>query len=203
MRCHARLLKPLALSLAVCLSSLSCAGLQRHVPVSPSPTPPIQLQQEHVALTVELVDADQTKDIFGTDLVARGIQPLVIHIHNGSDQTYAFQKAHIEPRLLPTAEAARRTSENFIVTGLHLVKWLILWIPAIIFPSMRATTHRPALVKDIRADFTREEIPDTTIEPNGSVNGLVFIRVLQPGERIRITLINTQTQQPLAFEVPR
>ena len=169
---------------------------------SKNTSPVGQIQKDSVSVGVEVVDADQTQDIFGTNLLRRRIQPLVITIQNESDQTYHFSKADVDAHYIPASKVARHTYENPLITGVRMIGWVIWLIPACVFPSLRKNLHRPAMHRDVQADFAREEIADADIGPHGRAQGFLFIRPLAPGSRIRVKLIRVPTQEPLTFDIP-
>ncbi len=211
----------LVLALVVCLPNLSDAAHHRNK-LSGSQSGSLSGQGQghesriadyagrvvkaNVSVVVERIGADQTKDIFGVDLVGRGVQPLTIQIQNRSGQTYTFRKANVDEHYISAAEAARYACPNPIITGLRFVRWIVCWIPAYILEqfveSFEGATRRPLTNQDIRAAFMKEEITDTAIGPNGSLSGFMFIRPPPRGSRLNMKLINVQTQEPLVFEVP-
>ncbi len=173
----------------------------------PSPTgqmtaPAVRVEKAGVSVEVAVIDPDQTTDIFGVDLVRKGIQPLMMTIRNGGAQTYRFRKADVGAHYLPAAAVARHAYENPIVTGGRVAGWLVWQAPAFVFPSLQRGTRRPALRRDVLRDFTREEIADTEIGPGGSARGFLFIRPGERGQPFTVRLLNVQTQEPLVIEIP-
>ena len=177
-------------------------------------TDPGRVEQDHIVVTVDILRADQTQEIFNTDLLRKQIQPISIMIHNGSGQPYEFTKANVEAQHVSAGDAARAAYPNPILTGVRVVKWLVLVIPvsiakffvniipAFYFPSISEANRRPVLSSDVRAEFLQVEIPDKTIAPNESLEGFVFVRPLPVGKPLRFSLVNPKTQQPLVFDIP-
>ena len=207
----------LVLALVVCLPSLSEAahpsqsqskllsgkgqGRNSHLADSPG-----RLEKAKVSVDIQRIDADETISVFGVDLVGHGVQPLVIEIQNRSDQTYRFSKTNVDAHYIPAANAARYAYPNPIITGLRFVRWIVCWIPAWILGQFveffDGAIQRPLMNQDVRADFVKEEIADTTVGPNSSLAGFMFLRALPPGTQLHMTLTNVQTQDLLAFDVP-
>lgn len=176
----------------------------RHLQVLPSAH---QIKKEQVTVGAEFLNTDLANNIFDTDLVGRGIQPLTIAIENRSNQTYAFRKADVDEHYIPAAQAAKAAYQNPVKAEGQAVGWFLLRIPKLI-ASVTSKRHRPSLAsgpfinRDIQADFVKEEIADTTIGPNGSLTGFLFLGLPRQERVLTIKLLNVQTQQPLIFEIP-
>ncbi len=195
----------LLLGLTVALPSVGEAA-QRLLdsPRSANASVPGRVQQAGVSVEVQVIDAEQTRNIFDVDLVGEGIQPLLIKIRNESGHTYRFSKASVDAHYLPAATVARKAYENPIVIGGEMIGRVVGVIPKVILPSTshRQTPSQPLFNREVRASFMREEIADGDIGPNGSLAGFMYVRPLAPGSRISVRLINVQTQEPLTFDIP-
>ena len=224
-----------SLGLALALSSLSCGGYRpirwpRSDLWTPSPVEAftIQLpdadlmrdagrvQKDNVSVAVALLDPQRTKETFHADLVRHGVQPLMVVIHNGSDQPYVFHKADVGSRAIPAGKAARRAYVHPTVIAARFVKWLFFLIPGLVFesivepastldfPGIEEAARRPSVPphRAIRDEFARHEIADTEIGPGRDHTGVMFVRPPKLGSVIPVTLVNARTQQPLVFEMP-
>ena len=226
---------PIALSLTVVLSTSGCGG---YVPLrwprrdlwasNASPRRPIKLptndavaypgrvEQEQVAVAVELLDSRRTKEVFGVDFVRNGIQPLMVVIRNDSAHTYLFRKTNVDQRYIPAERAARMASPHPALQAARVIRWLVFLLPGVIFESIiepattldfpgieEAASRPPSSNRQrIKADFLQEEISDGPIRSNSSRAGVLFVRPLQLGSVIRLPLVDAQTQQSLLFELP-
>ena len=175
-----------------------------------------RIQKDDVEVVVELMDAFQTKEAFHADFVGSGIQPMHVLIHNGSDHPYRFRKAEVDARYLPAASVARRVYIHPGEIVADLVKWVAWFIPGFVFesvvepattldfPGIEEAARRPPTPdnQSIKADFMKHEIADAEIGPNGSLEGVMFIRPPKLGGVLRVKLLNARTQQPLVFELP-
>jgi len=176
----------------------------RHLQMSPSAH---QIKKEQVTVAAEFLNTDLAANIFDTDLVGHGIQPLTIAIENRSNQTYAFRKSDVDEHYIPAAQAARAAYQNPVKAEGRAVGWLLLRIPKLI-ARVTSKRHRPSIAstqfvnRDIQADFVKEEIADTTIGPNGSLTGFMFLELPRQEGVLVVKLLNVQTQQPLVFEIP-
>jgi len=169
-----------------------------------------------VAVALALIDPQRTKETFRADLVRRGVQPLMVVIHNGSDQPYVFHKANVGSRAIPAGKAAQRAYVHPTVTAARFVKWLIFLIPGLVFesivepastldfPGIEEAARRPSVPnhRALRDEFARHEIADAEIWPGRDHAGVMFIRPPKLGSVIPVTLVNARTQQPLVFEMP-
>ena len=168
-----------------------------------SATVPGRVQKAGVSVDAQILGADETKDIFDVDLIRKGVQPIVIEIHNRSQATYRFRKTDVDAHYLPAAVAAKAAYENPMVIGGAIVGQTVSALHQFIFPPPKHATFRPIFNRDVQESFVKEEIPDAEIGPNGSLSGFLYLRPLAPGATFRVTLINRQTQQPLIFEIAR
>ena len=191
------------LTLALCLPRISEATHQGN-PAHPA-TPHSHRRVEHAGVSVEVqvLDAEQTKDIFDTDLIRKDVQPLLIKIHNHSARTYRFRKTNVDAHPIAAAVAARKAYENPVLVGGQLIGRVVTSIPDRIFTSHDKASPRPLLNREIQASFVKEEIPDADVGPHGSLAGLMYIQPRAPGSPTRVTLIDVQTQEPLVFEIPQ
>lgn len=230
-----RLRHPAALSLTVLCFSVGCssycpvrwprrelwaASIESAPPVTvPSSTLsayPDHLEQNHVAVAVEFMDPLRAHDLLHMEFATRGIQPLMIVIQNGSDQSYRFSKADVGARVVPAARVASLAGPHPVVTVLRYLTWVAFLAPGFIFdtvvepattfefPGMQDASQRPARFnrQQMSDDFVEHEIADAVIAQDSSHAGLLFIRRPAPDSRLSITLTNAQTRQPLVFEVP-
>ena len=161
---------------------------------------PGRVVQDQVTVVVERLDAEQAKDIFNADLLRHGVQPLFIMIHNGGAEPYRFEKARVDARYLPAATASRAAFQSWCAQGVRLLAWVVSAVPAIIFPALRRSFHRPTRNRDIQADFVREEIADAPVTPGGDLEGFLFVRPMPPNAAVRVALIHARTREPLVFE---
>ena len=187
----------LGLRIAIAASALMMAG-------SVFADGSVREREAGVTVGIQVIDAEQTADIFDINLVAKGVQPLLITIKNGSGQTYQFRKADVA-RYIPAAEAAKQAYDNPLVVGGRLLRQVAAIVPKLLFTQTRShggVSPPPVLNRNIQQDFVREEIADGEIAPNGSLEGFLYLRPLEPGTPIRVTLVNAKTQEPLVIEQP-
>ena len=195
----------LAISLTVALPTLSDAT-DRTMDLSlPVAAPHGRMEQAGVSVDVEILDREHTVDIFDVDLVKKGVQPVMIKIHNQSTQTYRFKKADVDARYIPAATAAKRAYENPIRIGGRLVGRAVGTVPRWLLNSRREiereqATDQPLFNREMQASFVQGEIPDAEVTPDGTLEGFLYLRPLEPGAHVRVRLLNTSTQEPLVFE---
>ncbi len=161
------------------------------------------MTREGVTVEVQVLGAEEVKDIFGTDLVRRRVQPLLVKIHNGASQPYTFHKSGMVPPYVPAAQAARVAFENPIVVGGGLLKRGLGAVGRVILPVKKTAEERPVKNSELQAMFMQEELRDGELKPGAETQGFVFTHALPPGQPLVVSLINAVTQQPLIFEIPR
>lgn len=222
-----------SLSLILGLSSLGCycpvRWPRRELWASSVETrPPIQLpqidvstasghaEQDGVSVLLTFIDRRRAQELFHTDLLGRGVQPLVMVLRNGSGQTYRFEKAHVDVPIIPAARAAQRSLVHPVVRVARFVKWGIWFLPGWLvesiveptltldFPGLEEAAQRPPTPdrQGVTADFLQHEMADGELGPDSVQTGMVFIRPLRMGQSISVRLINVHTQQPLVLRIP-
>lgn len=227
--------RPLTLTLVLALSSVGCAGYRpvrwpRSDLWSPSPSEPStirlpsteaadyagRIQKENVSVAVELIDPQRATQMFHADLVRHGVQPLMVAIHNSSDQTYVFRKANVAAHRIPARKAAQWACVHPVATVAQSVRWLAFLVPGLIvesivepastldFTGIEEAARRPPATHNqaITADFVAHEIADAEIFPDHDHAGILFIRPPKLGGILPVTLINASTSQSLRFEIP-
>ncbi|MBI2495605.1 MAG: hypothetical protein HYY90_00440 [Candidatus Omnitrophica bacterium] len=196
---------PLLCRCVLALSSVSCAVLQRSEPSGSGQTAPSgRVEKAGVSVSVQVIGADEAGDIFGVNLVQRGVQPLLLEIRNGSGRQYRFAKANVDERYIPAATAARKAYEHPLLVGGQVIKRIVGSVPDFMVRSgaRHKPPPRPIFNRTIQESFVKEEIADAEIGPNGSLKGFLYVRPLEPGAHLSVKLIDVQTQEPLAFDLP-
>ncbi|MBI3996177.1 MAG: hypothetical protein HY352_00815 [Candidatus Omnitrophica bacterium] len=196
------------MSLAVALPTLSAAKegtIDLSLPVA---VPHGRMEQAGVSVDIDVLDAQHTVDIFDVDLIKKGVQPVMIKIHNHSMQTYRFKKSDVDAHYIPAAVAAKKAYENPVRIGGRFVRRAVGTIPRWLLnaPSGIAREHaadQPLLNREMQASFVRGEIADADIAPNATLEGFLYLKPLQPGVHVRIPLLNTSTQELLMFDRAR
>lgn len=173
-------------------------------------------EQDGVSVLLDVVDRRRAQELFHADLLGRGVQPIFLAIRNGSGQTYQFSKADVALPLMPPAQAAQRSLPHPARRAARLIKWGLFFFPGLVmqsiveptttldFPVFEETAQRPPRAdrRAITAGFQQQEIADGAIGPDATQTGFVFVRPLRMGQTVPLRLINTATQQPLAFNIP-
>ena len=159
---------------------------------------PLRLEQDRVVVTADVLDAATCEDIFGVNLLKRHIQPILIKISNESDRTYGFSKESIQVAAVQATKVARYAYPNPVGYTFTWTKYTTTFVPKTLFN--RKTPKRPLTYRDVRQDFTSQEIADGPILPKGHREGFLFLRSPVP-DAVHIPLLNTQTSTPLVFEL--
>ena len=167
-----------------------------------------RIEHAQVSVEVERYAADETQAIFGADLVRHGMQPVSLIIDNESPEAYVFLKTNVDDHYIPATEVAKVAYENPVQVGAHGLLWVVL-LPSQMLRILKQYAHKttkaslvgPPTNQQIRADFVKREIADTTVGPNGSIAGHLFIHPIKQGGRVTVKLINAQTQAPLVFDM--
>jgi hypothetical protein len=103
-----------------------------------------------LSVTVAVPSADETRELFDSDLYAEGIQPVWIEIRNGGDQALWFHPHGVDADYFPPLEVARRSHR-----------------------TLAGKTNR-----DIDAFFYNRSIP-LLVPAHGNLSGFVFVNLSQ------------------------
>lgn len=187
------------------------------MPVRPLKDFSHQLRQGGLTVALELLDSTQAQESFQLNLAHKSIQPVLLAIHNRSDQTYAFRKADFgRAAVIPASRVAGMRCPHPVRVAGGYVKWLAFLIPGLLFetviepattfdfPIMRETSRRPGWpsCRASRQMFLAQELADGDIPPGSSRAGVVFLRPVKLDNTFTVTLRDAQTQQPLALVLP-
>lgn len=103
-----------------------------------------------LTVTISVPSADETRELFDSDLYDEGIQPVWIEIRNGGDQALWFHPHGVDADYFPPLEVARRSHR-----------------------TLAGKTNR-----DIDAFFYNRSIP-LLVPAHGNLSGFVFVNLSQ------------------------
>ncbi len=192
-----------SITLAVCGSLLlllsGCAGY-RTQPLVRLETPAGAVAEKKDAITFAY-HAFTRKDCakyLDRDVIKKGYQPVHISIVNNTKRSVYFSRSKISLVTANAEEVAELVHTNtagraagYGIAGIFL--WPLL-IPAIVDGIGSSEAN-----KKLDADFTRKALCDQTIRALESLNGLIFVPVESYKPDFEITLIDSETAEPIVL----
>ena len=155
-------------------------------------------EQDGLKVALKFIDARESKNIFGVGRVSELYQPVYIAIDNRSKSSYEFKKRDLSKQSVPAEEVAKTCKFNtagrataYGVAGLFI--WPLL-IPAVVDGTGSANANQK-----MESDYMYKEIQDGRIQPNGLLNGVIFLDKIKEGEEVAVRLQNTETNEIKLF----
>lgn len=155
--------------------------------------------QDGLKVAVKFFDARESKNIFGVGKVHDLYHPVYIAIDNRTKNSYQFAKGtSINKQSVPAEEVAKNCGFSTVgrataygVAGIFI--WPLL-IPAVVDGVGSAQANQK-----MESDYTYKEIKDDRIQPNGLLNGVIFIDKMKSGEEFVVRLQNTNNNEIKLF----
>ncbi len=124
-------------------------------------------ENANAEVTVAVLDAAESADLFGVPLARRGIQPVHLRIVNRSDALLRLLLVEVDPNYYSPLEAAAACHFSILkrLSALGFVGWLFFWILPVLLliPFKLVTAYRANRRMD---DFFRAVVPFAT-DPAG------------------------------------
>lgn len=192
--------KSIAFLLIGCLVLSGCATYSAgRLPSSDVATLKNMQDQDGLRVGVKFFDARESKQVFGVGKVSELYQPVYIAIDNRTKNSYEFAKrTSINKQSVPSEEVAKNCGFNtaarattYGVAGLFI--WPLL-IPAVVDGVGSAQANQK-----MESDYAYKEIKDDRIQPNGLLNGVIFVDKMKEGEEFVIRLQNVANNEIKLF----
>lgn len=192
--------KSVTFLLVGCLVLSGCATYSAgRLPSSDVATFKDMQDQDGLKVAVKFFDARESKNIFGVGKVHDLYQPVYIAIDNRTKDSFQFTKGvSINKQSIPAEEIAKNCGFSTVgrattygVIGLFI--WPLL-IPAVVDGVGSAQANQK-----MESDYAYKEIKDDRIQPNGLLNGVIFIDRMKSGEEFVVRLQNTNNNEIKLF----
>lgn len=190
----------IALLLVACVMMSGCATYNAgRLPSSDVSSFKDAQDQDGLKVAVKFFDARESKQVFGVGKVYECYQPVYVAIDNRTKSPYQFAKrTSLNKQSVPAEEVSKNCGFNtaarattYGVAGLFI--WPLL-VPAIVDGVGAAQANQK-----MEADYMYKEIKDDRLQPNGLLNGIVFVDKMKEGEELVIRLQNTETNEIKLF----
>ena len=154
--------------------------------------------QNSLKVAVKFFDARESKKIFGVGKLYAKFQPVYIAIDNRTQAAYEFKKRMLSKQTVPAEEVAKECGFSTVGRATSYgVAGLFIW-PLLIPAVVDGVGSAQANVK-MEDDYMYKEIKDDRIQPNGLLNGVVFLDKMKDGETLDIRLTNVDTYEVKLF----
>jgi hypothetical protein len=130
-------------------------------------------ERDGLQVSVTVLSADEARKVFGVDLYGRNIQPVWVHLRNGTDLPYWFMLHALDPDYYSTGEAAYKS---------HRWYW--------------TSTNRR-----IDEHFERLGIIPA-LPPRGETSGFAFTNVKLGTKEVNVRLLTERGVEDFRFYVP-
>ena len=162
---------------------------------------PAPITQNGVSAAVEFLNYAKADSTFDCELTKKKVIPVFIVIDNKSSAAYGFRKADVDSSYLCAEEVAKKCARSTMgrLLGYGFLclcpfVWII-FLPMVIGEMINC----PTINSRMKNDYMTNEIADTTIAPNRSISGVMFVAPLASGELFNIPLVNRDTGERLVF----
>lgn len=154
--------------------------------------------QEGLKVAVKFFDARETKKIFGVGKVYEVSQPVYIAIDNRTKSSYEFKKSMLNKQSMPAEEVAKQCGFSTVGRATtYGVLGLFIWpflIPAVVDGVGSAQAN-----EKMQDDYMYKEIKDDRVQPNGLLNGVIFVDRMKDGEEFTLRLRNVDNDEIKLF----
>ena len=192
-------LRYLFLILALFLCFSGCSIYRPHsledVPISER----VQTKEDSgVLVSVAVLSARESEQVFGVPLALKGIQPVWLKIENKSEKHLLFLQHFVDPDYFSPQEAAYMSRLKVKrATGTNRI---LFFLPDLIFKPFQ---HLQAkfITKKILADFHERGVHNTLIEPGETVSGFMFTPFDAGTKKVNVVLYQRDKKTEFLFSV--
>lgn len=151
-----------------------------------------------VNFAYRVFDRSDCKKYLDRDVISKGYQPIHLTIVNSSNRSVAFSRRNLSLETVDSYVVADTVQTNTVgrVVGYGAAA-LIMWpfvIPAIVDGVGSAKAN-----ERLAMDFLGKSLQDQVIEPNESINGLVFVPIELFKSSFKVTLSDIETSKRIVL----
>lgn len=190
-------------SILLCFTVTGCASYSAgRLPTANVEALPSFQDQGGLKVGVQFFDAREAKQIFGVGKISNVCQPTYIVIDNRTNNAYEFKKRMLSQPSIPAEEIAKECGFSTVGRATaYGVAGLFIWpflIPAVVDGVGSSQANQR-----MQDDYMYKEIKDDRIQPNGLLNGVVFLGKMKTGEELAIRLTDVKTNEVKLFSFQR
>lgn len=155
--------------------------------------------QEGISFSYKVFDKIDCKKYLDRDVLSKGYQPIHISIANNTKRRLSFSAKNINLPTVDALEVAQAVHTSTVKRAVgYGVLGILLWpffIPAVVdgIGSSRAN-------QELDTDFMNKVLREETIQPFGTLNGLIFVPSESFCEEFEIRLVDQETGSPVVLQ---
>jgi LssY C-terminus len=162
-----------------------------------------RVEKQHdddVIVRIAVLDQRESERFFGVPLARRGIQPVWLHITNGSAQPYRLRLASLDPNYFSPLEAA--FINHFHIGRRILAFGLLAWffLPLVLLLPFKILSARAAN-RRMNAYFEQHGIGWGLIRPGNELSGFAFTALDEGTKQVSVRLQGTTGAKEFAFSL--
>ncbi len=158
-----------------------------------------QTQEESgVSVSLVVLNARESEQVFGVPLALKGIQPIWLKIENKGSNSLLFLQHFVEPEYYSPQEAAYMSRLKVKrATGTNRV---LFFLPDLIFKPFQHIQAK-FITRKILADFHERGVHNTLIEPGETVSGFMFTPFDEGTKKVSVVLYQKKKKTEFLFSV--
>lgn len=147
-----------------------------------------------VSFAYHVFDQNDCKKYLDRDVISKGYQPVHLTIVNNSNRSVVFSRKNMSIETVDAYTVAEQVQTNTVARAVgYGTVAVFIWpfaIPAIVDGIGSAKAN-----EQLSIDFAVKSLQDQVIEPNESINGLVFVPVESFKPSFKIALSDPETSK--------
>ncbi len=155
-------------------------------------------EDSDVSVSVAVLNARESEQVFGVPLALKGIQPVWLNIENKSENSLLFLQHFVEPDYFSPQEAAYMSRLKVKrATGTNRI---LFFLPDLIFKPFQHIQAK-LILRKILADFHERGVHNILVEPGETVSGFMFVPYDEGTKKINVVLYQSNKKLEFLFTV--
>ncbi len=155
-------------------------------------------EDSDVSVSVAVLSARESEQVFGVPLALKGIQPVWLNIENKSENSLLFLQHFVDPDYFSPQEAAYMSRLKVKrATGTNRI---LFFLPDLIFKPFQHLQSK-LILRKILADFHERGVHNTLVEPGETVSGFMFVPYDEGTKKINVVLYQSNKKLEFLFTV--
>jgi len=155
-------------------------------------------EDSDVSVSVAVLSARESEQVFGVPLALKGIQPVWLNIENKCENPLLFLQHFVDPDYFSPQEAAYMSRLKVKrATGTNRI---LFFLPDLIFKPFQHLQSK-LILRKILADFHEKGVHNTLVEPGETVSGFMFVPYDEGTKKINVVLYQSNKKVEFLFTV--
>lgn len=161
--------------------------------------------KEGVRLYVRAYSPEECIEVFNTDLISKGFQPLQLSLYNDSNETYVVHPSYIEPHCISPMKVAQLLKRSLWLNcgPASILAYLFfpIIIPFYIYPWGKKIHQKNKKIERYLVNGSLVDESSFTIHPWAKVHKFMFVRRDQFYPSFYVRVYNPERKQLLHYDV--